>query len=499
MMNVYETSKPDKSGDRIPVRRTWTSDPDSPLGSGTSGPSLPKGERPKTVFDFGATYPLGEIRVNGISLIAAEYSLNARDWFPLKGIAGGGSAVLEGGGSPARYVCVITDEEVPSGDGAKAGIKFYAGRGLAAEQDEAWTRLFHRQEIWSGADGIYSIPFNGVETHGRAGGTKTLFLFGDTFVGGVDKTTDERLSPVMLNNTMAVLEGDKPDPDAITFLWNSGGDSPASAIAPTTPKALSEADTYYWLQDGAAIGGAFYCFPLIIGPDPDGPEGFQFAVHGVTMVSAPMGERGPELDKQVQVDTPLSFVSSGGHSTYFGAAVMPNTAEAGVPNPDGYVYVYGIQNDKAAKLVAARAPAGDFVNFDSWTYWNGGEWTARKEDCVPIVEETSCEVSVSPMVGGFLDGQYVIAFQQGGTTGNHVAVYCGDSPVGPFGSAIPLHYCAEPEEGKGIYAYNAKGHPHLSPGGELLISYNINTTSMDMHMAHAGIYRPRFIRLRQIP
>ena len=54
-----------------------------------------------------------------------------------------------------------------------------------------------------------------------------------------------------------------------------------------------------------------------------------------------------------------------------------------------------------------------------------------------------------------------------------------------------------PVEGKGIYAYNAKAH-HLSRHGELLVSYNVNTTSMDMHMKHAEIYRPRFVNIRLI-
>jgi len=485
-MNGYESQAPRRKGDPIPVRRIWR-----------AGPAHPSdGADEWTVFDFGATYPLGEIRLEpgwlaaGTDRIAIEYSLNGRQWqrAARASVSEGGAAVLPGD-VPARYVRIAGS----SGASGSPGARFAAGTGFAAEPAEDWTRLFHRKKGWTGADGIYSIPLNGIETHGRAAETKTLFVFGDTFIGDVDGETDARSpSTVMINNSLAMLEGDRPDPAAITFLWDRSGDVPASAIVPRTPNALKEKDTYYWLQDGAAVGGWFHCFPLIVGPNPDGPEGFQFTVHGVAHVA------GPALDRQVQQDTPLYFRSAGGRTTYFGAAILPNTAEAGVPRPDGYVYIYGLQQDGGTHLVAARVPAAEIGRIERWTFWNGREWTERKEDCAPIVRDVSCELSVSPMTGGFLDGKYVAVFQPGGVAGNHVAISWGDTPVGPFGPVIPLYYCAEPEEGKSIYTYNAKGHAHLSPPGELLVSYNVNTTSWDMHMAHAGIYRPRFIRIRQI-
>jgi hypothetical protein len=296
---------------------------------------------------------------------------------------------------------------------------------------------------------------------------------------------------------MGILEGGEPDPCKLAFHWNKAGDKPASQLVPTTPKALSEKGTYYWLQDGTSIGGRFYCLPMIIGPFPEGPEGFEFKVHGVTLVSAPIGQDGPDFKEQTQVDTPLYFISSSGKVTYFGAAIMPNTNEAGSPNPDGYVYIYGLQNHDVVKLVAARVEAEQFEDFEAWTYWDGTSWSQEKERVVPIAEETSCEVSISPMTGGSLEGKYIVAFQQGRIS-NYVSIYIGDSPVGPFTTSIPIHYCREPDEGNNIYAYNAKGHPHLSKPGELLISYNVNTTSWAAHEKHASIYRPRFIRLRQL-
>ncbi|MCC3377562.1 DUF4185 domain-containing protein [Cohnella sp. REN36] len=472
---------PRRPGDPIPFRRL-------PEAEGEGG-------RPGTIYDFGATYPIGEIRWTAESAarmpagpVRVEHSLDGKAWSAAEAVAAEAEGVVRPDGViHARYIRL-----------AGEASRFSAGCGYAAEPEEAWTRLFHRREGWTGSDGIYAIPLNGVEAPGRASDARTLLLFGDTFIGGVDETTDARIDAVMINNSYALLDGDRPDPAAISFHWGLDGQTPESAIIPTTPRALSHEGTYYWLQDGTSVGGRFHCFPLIIGPNPDGPEGFQFAVHGITRVSAPMGEHGPALSEQEQADTPLYFTSANGHVTYFGAAILPLTEEAGAPNPDGFVYVYGLQNDGATRLVAARVPAGELENMERWTYWDGRGWTERKEDCAPIVPEVSSELSVSPMTGGFLDGRYVIVCQLGGISGNRVAVYAGDSPVGPFGPAIPLYAPSEPEAGNGIYSYNAKAHPHLSEPGELLASYNVNTTSWDAHAAFGGIYRPRFIRIRQI-
>ncbi len=46
------------------------------------------------------------------------------------------------------------------------------------------------------------------------------------------------------------------------------------------------------------------------------------------------------------------------------------------------------------------------------------------------------------------------------------------------------------------HRYNAKAHPHLSPPGELLIRYNVDSSDFWGQFKNADIYRPRFIRLK---
>lgn len=478
---------PKREGDIIPVEQA------TELGGGHSN------EKRSLQFAFGGAYPIGGWRLP-VAYEEMEYSLNGREWSSAASGHGGLERVTADAGIQAQYLRAtfssgISDAELAA---AREDAVFYAGVGYAAEQADAWTDLFHRQQGWTGSDGIYSIPFDGCETNGSAAGKNTLLLFGDTFIGKVDETTARRQVTEMINNTLAVLSGGSPDQDAIRFLWRSNDDGrPLSAITPNTEKGLQVDGSYYWLQDGLSLGGKAYCFPLIIGPNPDGPEGFQFAVHGVARVAMKLEENGPRLEEQEQTDTDLYYTAANGRTTYFGAAIMANTERAGIPAPDGYVYVYGLQNGERPAVVVARAPEKLFEDWTAWRYWDGSDWSADKEQVQPIAGEISCEYSVTPMGGQWDGAGYAVVFQEAGT-GNRLSMYIGDSPVGPFRNPIRLFACPEPLEGKTNYVYNAKAHPHLSAEGELLSSYNVNATSMDSHMEDGGIYRPRFVNIRQI-
>lgn len=496
-------------------------------------------------FDFGATYPLGEMWVwnynqshpdcpglpgRGLRRIAIHYSLDGKGWTehqdegfpyelaPADGMAGLTATNLNDGkrtpirwnNKLARYVRITADLSreghwggYQEGEryGGLSAVRFYAGSGLAVEPAEEWTAMFRRRSGWTGSDGIYSIPIDGNEAQGSGSGIggKTVFVFGDTFIGEVDPATNCRLKVTMINNSLALLQGGEPHPHHIEFIWNdSDPNQPDSAIVPSTPDALEVEGSYYWLQDGTCVNGMFYCFPMIIGPYPEGKEGFQFKVHGVTVVAAPMTGEGPDLARQMQKDTPLFGYTNRSQLAYYGAAILPNTTEANVPNPDGYVYVYGlIGDDQLKRSVVARAAPGQLADLERWAFWNGHAWTEDQAEAAPISGETSSEYSVSPMVGGFLDGKYLLVYLQ--FTGMPaIAVHIGDTPTGPFHDGIVLYSCPEQEEGDNLILYNAKAHPHLSKPGELLISYNVNSTVMDDHVRNADIYYPRFVVLRQI-
>ncbi len=354
---------------------------------------------------------------------------------------------------------------------------------------EEWNKLLGQTNGWIGADGIFTIPLSGDDRLATAHSTTTLVVFSDTFVGQVD-SGNRIVAWRMPHNTAAVLAGGTPDRAKLTYYWGTNADGSAKSLfEPSTPNA--KGNEWYWLQDGIAISGRVFLTAARIAAVGEGYWGF--AVTGVAMlVSAP----GQPLNfaQYTQVDAPLLYDPIDGRGQIIiGAGILPNTAEAGAPFPDGYIYFYGTQNDFLnKKLVAARVLPHLIQDFSSWRYWDGAGWSTEIGDAVVLTDRVSSELSVTPLA----DGTYALVFQAD-TLGSNTAVRIGQSPVGPFGPLIPIWSAPErsdPALGTNILTYNAKAHPHLSEPGTLYITYNVGSTSGSETLANADVTRPRFIR-----
>lgn len=346
-----------------------------------------------------------------------------------------------------------------------------------------WDALFDRRSGWTGSDGIYSIPLSGDERPGSAGASsETFFTFGDTFLGEVDAADTRQAGTAMVNNTTAELTGGAPDPARLSFHWRTDAAGPKAWVVP------SDSKRWYWFQDGLVANGKLYDFAIRLRSTLRG-----FSVEGVDLLSGSATQR-PLLQTYTRKTTPFYVAKSGRQGEiYLGAAVMPLTAEAGAPNPDGYVYIYGTRNDRIKQLVVARVRPADIENFTAYRFWNGTSWGTSLAAAAPVTDRVSSELSVTPLA----DGRFLLVFMLD-ALGRDVAVRYGSSPVGPWGEPISVWRADEPDLDPDIFTYNAKAHPHLSAPGELLISYNVNSTVWDDHFAVGGadIYRPRFVKIR---
>ena len=277
---------------------------------------------------------------------------------------------------------------------------------IVVEEAQQWTNLFHRYEGWTGGDGIYAIPLSGYEGPGKADETKTLFVFGDSFIGKVNRETMVRYNHYMVNNTLALLDGGKPTDSRMRFIWGKNGDgSRSSVFVPTTPKVRGK-KCWYWLQDGFCLSGNVYILPMLVEKDQSGGEGFRFKATGVSMIKIPVGANGPELQKHTQMDTPLFHLNES-RTLYFGAGIMPQTVEAGTSKPDGYIYIYGRYEKEEIKLAVARVKVEDFEDFGRWRFWDGKRWSRDICDTAPL-GRGGPELSVTLMESGPLKDKYLM-------------------------------------------------------------------------------------------
>lgn len=349
-----------------------------------------------------------------------------------------------------------------------------------------WQEMLRQEHGWIGADGVYAVALNGVEKAGLADSTTTLIWFSDSIFG--DIINDSLKNWSMVNNSIAYLKGGTPSKEKIQFFSrkDSAGNR-LSVFEPHTPN--TKPGEYYWLGDGYfnhAKDSTIYIFAHKIVNVPGGP--FPFKQTGVSVIALPKGSKFP-FSNQRQMDAPL-FIQTDSFNLFFGASVMANTIGARTPNPDSFIYVYGVKNP-GGKLLVARVKDIEFEDFSKWTYWNGVEWDREQKNAKHLIEHVSNEMSVS-----FLEDGRVVAIYQKDGNSPYIMLQVGDSPVGPFYPPKMIYETPEIYEDIDFYTYNAKAFPHLSPKGKILISYNVNAFNflkkIEMYPQHL---RPRFITI----
>lgn len=358
---------------------------------------------------------------------------------------------------------------------------------FTSEPAPEWTALMERTSGWFGADGVFSIPLDGIEEQ-KIKNKRTLFIFSDTYIGEVENNVPKP-GNVMVNNTTAWMQGNIPDKSAVSFEYNKNKDgNPTSYFAPDNKN--SKEGEYFWLGDGFinhAKNNALYIFAYHV--HKTGPNVFDFEANNIALLK--IKDPTPEcISNYEQIATYLGYIHPEYGRVYFGSGVFVNTKKANAPNPDGFVYIYGIAEGKKS-LIAARTKPVDFENIEKWTFWNGEEWAENKENITPITDGLSNELSVTPTE----DGRYLLTFTVLGIS-DKIGIQVGSSPVGPFGEVNEVYTCPEYKE-KGLLPYNAKAHYHLSKPGELLVSYNTITFNFwEDIQKDATIYHPRFIKVK---
>lgn len=358
---------------------------------------------------------------------------------------------------------------------------------FTSEPAPEWTALMERTSGWFGADGIFSIPLDGIENQ-EIEGKRTLFIFSDTYIGEVENNIPKP-GNVMVNNTTAWMTGNVPDKKAISFEYNTDENgNPTSYFVPNNRNFVE--GEYFWLGDGFINHekeNALYIFAYHV--HKTGPNVFDFEQTNIALLKI-KNPTSTGIKEYEQIATDLGFIHEKYGRIYFGSGIFVNTEKANALNPDGYVYIYGIAEGKKS-LIAARTLPANFENVNKWTFWNGKKWVKNKEDIFPITDGVSNELSLTPIE----DGRYLLTFTILGIS-DKIGIQVGASPVGPFGEINEVYTCPEYAE-KGLLPYNAKAHYHLSKPGELLISYNTITFNFwEDIQKDATIYHPRFIKVK---
>lgn len=325
-----------------------------------------------------------------------------------------------------------------------------------------WNQMFQRTKGWIGADVAYSVPL---------GPDKTLWLFGDTFVGQI--RDGKRTSAKMIHSSIAIQQiGEEPQ----FYYPVDKKREPQSFIKSLGPR------TYFWLGDGVRTEQGLYIFMQQVQWLNDSAWGFQCVATWLASIQNPDA---PRALWKISTEK-LPFIQlADGQDVVWGCEILKS---------ENYIYIYGYSNrtnSTAAKnLILARAPENGLGDSETWEFYSNGTWTKDFDKTTPIFSGAGAEGSVSWQP--FLK-QFVFVYSDG-IWGSILMRTAGD-PEGPWSAPIKLYQCPDMRFSPHVFCYAAKGHAELSATNELLISYASNSESLSEVMNDTRIYLPHFIRV----
>ena len=301
---------------------------------------------------------------------------------------------------------------------------------------------------WTGADGTYST---------RLPDSRDVWVFSDSFLGLVNGDGSRPTDAPFLNNTVVVQDAG----GLVQTLHGGTQSEPTSLFVP------SDGSDWYWPQEGVVEGAFLRVF--LQKYMRTGPNAFDFKWVGTDIASLSL----PDLTLQSITGGPATA------SVTYGAAVLQRGA---------YTYIYGVEDGAFVNyLHLARAPAGNLLG--AWEFFGPSGWSPDPADSMRLVDDVGNGLSVT-RVGG----RYVLITVAGSNFfGSEVVLRVACKPWGPWGPQI--HVYDAPEHGGGLFSYNAHAHEQFTQGGELLVSYDVNTTRAGDLWKDVTIYRPRFLRV----
>jgi hypothetical protein len=159
---------------------------------------------------------------------------------------------------------------------------------------------------------------------------------------------------------------------------------------------------------------------------------------------------------------------------------------------DSFIYIYGTQGDSTGRyLLLARSPLHSLTNFSGWTFYSQGQWVGNYQLADKLTNQLGFDFSVSYLPAL---NKYVLVTTQGGLSAN-INVQYADSAWGAWTTPVTVYQCPEASWSSNIFCYAGKGHPELSQGNELIITYASNSNNLGDIVNDAQLYWPRFIQV----
>jgi len=348
---------------------------------------------------------------------------------------------------------------------------------------------------WAGGDGISAV---------RLSATQVAWFFSDSYLGPAGPAQGFRRSSALIHNSV-VIETDSGKSRRFTTLTGGNvcsltGSHPGSVVAP--PRAPGRPSTRYWAADGLKVGGSVFQFYNRFSPGnvPYVPLGTVIARYPVASLTA-AGKATSGVTRPQLVSLPYYVPPGAASPIVWGNAVLQQGQT---------VYVYGtlLPSTKAIGRQAylARVPAAELADFGAWQFYAGsGQWAGAQQDAAPLMPAVGA-ISFSSAFSVVSVGRRYWLIQADPIAGSQdIDAYPADEPWGPFGQTSGTVLYRDPGIGPDAahdyrLLYEARAEPAVSPDGQVVISYNVNSVGnsagcVPMSWFTNTVTLPRFVSL----
>lgn len=325
-----------------------------------------------------------------------------------------------------------------------------------------WDSLFQRTSGWIGADGALSIPLTT---------NKTLWLFGDTFVGEIKD--GRRTNAVMINNSIAIqVSTNRPQ----FFYRTNVQNKPASFFTSTKARG------YFWPFHGIRTADGLFVFLHQVENVKTGTP-FGFHITGLWLAQISNPDDAPPRWKISEKKFPFSKCSDDGLVT-FSSSLLRH---------ENFIYAFGEDSRRSRGrrgMIVGRVPERHFGDMKQWRFWDGANWQRDFERCAVICTNVASEFSVSWQPAF---KRFILVLSEG--LGGKIIMESSPAPEGTWGNRTTLYEPPEMKTIEKVFSYAGKGHPELSADDELLVTYVVNSWSFENLFNDARLYWPRFVRI----
>jgi hypothetical protein len=255
-----------------------------------------------------------------------------------------------------------------------------------------------------------------------------------------------------------------------------------------TPAAAPDKGGFYWTGDQQLVDGntvvKFYYHGV--------PSGDLWTNDYSAVARIPVSQ----FDNAVMTITPTPMRCSTDPKALWGTMTMKWK--------DGYYYIYGTGAVAPQRLYLARATAANLSSFGNWQFLSSVDTKAGTAGW-----SSSCAAAVDLPIGlatggsvSYLNGAVWLIqddFTSGAASGGQIQAFPSDTPWGFSSRHLNLYLPPEAHHDFPYFyqVYEPRVQAGLTSGGNLVLSYNVNSAAVDTGCTgatnwDAGTYRPRF-------